>query len=51
MLDLMEKRYPVYAKANIEVASEDLTKDEMARNVINALDDHLSQHTRKDQPA
>jgi shikimate kinase len=51
MLDLMEKRYPIYAKANIEVASEDLTKDEMARNVINALDDHLSQHTRKDQPA
>ncbi len=42
MLDLIDKRYPIYAKANIEVLSEDLTKDEMACIVIKALDDHLS---------
>ena len=28
MLDLIEKRYPTYATANIEVPSRDVSKDE-----------------------
>lgn len=48
MLDLIEKRYPIYAKANIEVASEDLTKDEMAANVITVLDNYFTKQQKTD---
>lgn len=37
MQGLMEQRYPVYAKADIEVQSRDIPKEEMAANVIAAV--------------
>lgn len=37
MVRLMEERYPVYAKADIEVPSRDIPRDEMAANVVAAI--------------
>jgi shikimate kinase len=37
MRRLMDERYPVYGKANIEVPSRDITKEEMAANVVAAI--------------
>lgn len=37
MVRLMEERYPVYAKADIEVPSRDIARDEMAANVVAAI--------------
>lgn len=37
MRKLMDERYPVYATANIEVKSRDISKEEMAANVVAAL--------------
>lgn len=45
MQDLIDKRYPVYAAADITVASEDVSKDAMVHNVLRALDKHLSKET------
>ncbi|MEN0000378.1 MAG: shikimate kinase [Pseudomonadota bacterium] len=45
MQDLMDKRYPVYAAADITVASEDVSKDAMVLNVLKALKQHLSKET------
>ena len=45
MEQLMEVRYPVYANADVTVESRDITKDEMAGAVIDALADLLRQKT------
>jgi len=37
MQRLMDTRYPVYAHANIEVQSRDISKEEMAANVVAAI--------------
>lgn len=37
MATLIRERYPVYATADIEVASQDITKDQMADRVAKAL--------------
>lgn len=41
MQALMQQRYPVYAQADIEVLSRDMTKEQMADIVLNALWGHL----------
>lgn len=41
MQDLIDIRYPVYAQADITVQSRDVSKDQMATIVINAIADHL----------
>lgn len=45
MMDLMEKRYPVYAQASIEVPSQDGTKDDMAAITIHALANYFRAET------
>ena len=47
MEGLINERYPVYALADLEVASQDVSKDEMTNNVISALADHI----RNNEPA
>ncbi len=42
MLKLIEERYPVYQLADLEVASRDVSKDEMTNLLIEALAGHLS---------
>ncbi|MEM1377744.1 MAG: shikimate kinase [Pseudomonadota bacterium] len=42
MQGLMEKRYPVYAEADVEVTSQDVTKEAMVEIVMSALETHLS---------
>lgn len=42
MLGLIDDRYPVYAKANLEVASRDTTKDDMGAIVISSLADYFT---------
>lgn len=39
--DLIDKRYPVYAEADVTVVSEDVPQDQVASAVINALIEHL----------
>ncbi|QKV20149.1 shikimate kinase [Oricola thermophila] len=41
MQRLMEERYPVYATADIDVQSRDITKEEMAANVVAAVAEWL----------
>lgn len=41
MQALMDERYPVYAQADVTVASRDTTKDQMADAVVAALHRHL----------
>ena len=38
---LMEVRYPVYQLADLVVQSRDVSKEEMAAVVVDALHDHL----------
>ncbi|MEO1703099.1 MAG: shikimate kinase [Pseudomonadota bacterium] len=42
MQQLIDDRYPVYATADVTVISEDVSKDAMVENVMNALGRHLS---------
>lgn len=42
MQELIDARYPIYAQADMTVQSRDVTKDEMATLVINAIAAHLS---------
>jgi shikimate kinase len=42
MRDLMEKRYPVYAEADVTVLSQDQSHDVMVETVISALRTHLA---------
>jgi len=42
MQKLIDERYPVYARADVTVASRDASKEEMAQTVIEALHDHLA---------
>ncbi|MEM0898694.1 MAG: shikimate kinase [Pseudomonadota bacterium] len=41
MANLIDVRYPIYALADIEVPSRDVTKDQMAEDVIAAFASHL----------
>ena len=41
MQSLMDDRYPVYATADLEVPSSDISKEEMAFCVVSALAGHL----------
>lgn len=41
MQDLIDERYPVYATADVTVASRDASKEEMAQTVMEALHGHL----------
>ncbi|WP_421856715.1 shikimate kinase [Oricola sp.] len=55
---LIDRRYPVYATADLEVPSDDISKEEMAMRVVSALAAHLEaepatkpaprKHKRKD---
>lgn len=46
MLKLMDERYPIYAEADIEVASQDVTKDKMAAIVITELANYIRKHQK-----
>lgn len=37
MADLIEKRYPIYAQADIDVLSENISKSEMVEKIIDAV--------------
>jgi len=43
--DLIEKRYPVYAEADVTVVSRDVPQDQVAAEVIEALLTHLGDHS------
>ena len=47
MEDLINERYPVYGLADLEVASQDVSKDEMTNNLISAIAEYM----RQNQPA
>lgn len=47
MRDLMEKRYPVYAEANITVESRDLPHDVIVSEVVEALSRWLGSDTKQ----
>lgn len=47
MQKLIDERYPVYALADVTVASRDASKEEMAQTVIEALHDHLAGTSEK----
>ncbi len=47
MEDLINERYPVYGLADLEVASQDVSKDEMTNNMISALAEYM----RRNEPA
>ncbi|MDZ7822790.1 MAG: shikimate kinase [Ahrensia sp.] len=47
MAGLMKMRYPIYALANLEVASQDIGKDEMAAIVISHIADYLRQEAER----
>jgi shikimate kinase len=47
MRDLMEKRYPVYAEANITVESRDLPHDVIVSEVVDALSRWLGCDTKQ----
>ena len=44
MEDLINERYPLYALADLEVASQDVSKDEMTNTMISALASHIRQN-------
>lgn len=44
MEDLINERYPLYALADLEVASQDVSKDEMTNTMISALATHMRQN-------
>lgn len=45
MRALIDKRYPVYATADVTVQSRDVTKEQMAGSVIDALGRRLANHS------
>jgi len=47
MQKLIDERYPVYARADVTVASRDASKEEMAQTVIEALHGHLAGTSEK----
>jgi shikimate kinase len=47
MQRLMADRYPVYALADVEVESQDISKEDMAANVVAALADWLTRDGRE----
>lgn len=49
MQGLIEERYPVYAQADLTVQSRDVTKDEMATLVINAIAAFMSSNAPMEQ--
>lgn len=42
--DLIDKRYPVYAEADVTIVSRDVPQDQVATEVIEALLAHLGHH-------
>ena len=42
--DLIEKRYPIYAEADVTIVSRDVPQDQVATEVIEALLTHLGDH-------
>jgi shikimate kinase len=45
--DLMDKRYPIYALADITVQSRDERKEVIAGEVLAAVIDHIGKDERK----
>ena len=45
LLDLIEKRYPIYAEADVTIVSRDVPQDQVATEVIEALLAHLGDHS------
>ena len=43
LMDLIEKRYPIYAEADVTVVSKDVPQDQVAGEVIEALLAHLKE--------
>jgi shikimate kinase len=43
--DLIDKRYPVYAEADVTIVSRDVPQDQVATEVIEALLTHLGDHS------
>jgi shikimate kinase len=43
--DLIDKRYPIYAEADVTVVSRDVPQDQVATEVIEALLTHLGDHS------
>lgn len=50
MEDLMQKRYPVYGLADIEIASRDVSKEEMTNLVIDGLAQYFQAHQSAPTP-
>jgi shikimate kinase len=43
--DLIDKRYPIYAEADVTIVSRDVPQDQVATEVIEALLTHLGDHS------
>jgi len=43
--DLIDKRYPIYAEADVTIVSRDVPQDQVATEVIEALLAHLGDHS------
>jgi shikimate kinase len=43
--DLIDKRYPIYADADVTIVSRDVPQDQVATEVIEALLTHLGDHS------
>lgn len=50
MRDLIDKRYPIYAEADVTVQSRDVPKDDVAREVIIALGKFMASETAEQTP-
>lgn len=50
MEDLMQERYPIYGLADVEIASQDVSKDEMTNLVIAGLAQYFREHQSKEKP-
>lgn len=50
MEELMQERYPVYGLADVEVASRDVSKEEMTNLVIEGLAQHFRAHLPIEKP-
>lgn len=51
LAELVERRYPIYAEADLTVVSRDVPQDQVASEVIDAILAHLRRATRPQAPA
>lgn len=51
LAELVERRYPIYAEADLTVVSRDVPQDQVANEVIDAILAHLRRATRPQEPA